>query len=170
MADKTSDLFTEKALDKLRSPDDLYNYLRVTNPSIWVLLFACVFLIAGLLVWAVFGTLSSSVDTVGTCLSGEVVCFLPYDRASAVHVGNSAKVNGELVQVASVSRTPVSRAEASDIVDNGFLADMLIGDDWVYVVRLDGEAGSSFEEDIPLPVSIASERVAPISLILGGKK
>lgn len=41
MANETSGLFTEKVAKKLRSPDDLDEYVRVTNPSIWVVLAAC---------------------------------------------------------------------------------------------------------------------------------
>ena len=38
MADEQNSIFTKKASDKLRSPDDLNEYVRVTNPSVWVVL------------------------------------------------------------------------------------------------------------------------------------
>lgn len=87
MADGASNLFTEKASDKLRSPDDLENYVRVTNPSVWVALAACVFLLVGLFAWGLFGTATTSVSTTGTYVGGEVVCFLSAKDASKVHEG-----------------------------------------------------------------------------------
>ena len=48
MPEETKELFTKKATEKLRSPDDLDEYVRVTNPSIWVVLAACISLMVGL--------------------------------------------------------------------------------------------------------------------------
>ena len=56
MADDKSSIFTEKAQDKLRSPDDLDEYVRVTNPSIWVVLAACAVLLVSLFAWGLLGT------------------------------------------------------------------------------------------------------------------
>ena len=39
--DKGAELFTEKARNKLRSPDDLNGYVRVVNPSGWIVLAIC---------------------------------------------------------------------------------------------------------------------------------
>lgn len=44
MADEQSNIFTKKASDRLRSPDDLDEYVRVTNPSVWIVLAACAML------------------------------------------------------------------------------------------------------------------------------
>jgi hypothetical protein len=56
VAEADNSIFTKKATDKLRSPDDLDEYVRVTNPSVWVVLAACIVLLVGLFAWAVFGT------------------------------------------------------------------------------------------------------------------
>ena len=48
MADK-SGLFNQKAMDKLRSPDDLDNALRIARPSVLAVLCACVIFILGFL-------------------------------------------------------------------------------------------------------------------------
>ena len=44
-------LYRESSLDRIQSPEQLNDYLRVTNPSVWVLLTAVILLLAGLLVW-----------------------------------------------------------------------------------------------------------------------
>ena len=165
MADDQSSIFTKKASERLRSPDDLDEYVRVTNPSIWVVLAACAVLLIGLFAWGLFGTAEASVSGVGTYVKGEAICFLPADKASKVNVGDPANVGGELMEVASVGAVPLSRVEAHEIVGGDYLAATLVGDDWTYLVRFAGDGDYRFEEGIPLSVSITVERIAPISLI-----
>ena len=38
MADNTQTVFRKKTLDRIASPEQLTDYLRVTNPGIWVVL------------------------------------------------------------------------------------------------------------------------------------
>lgn len=165
MADENSNIFTEKAAGKLRSPDDLDEYVRVTNPSVWVVLAACACLMIGLFAWGVFGTLTTSVGAVGACVDGETVCFLSNNDASKVHIGDVANVGGELMEVAEISPVPVSFAEAREIVGGDYLASTLVGSDWVYVVRFSGDGGAGLQVGVPLSVNITTERIAPISLI-----
>lgn len=167
MAEATDSIFTKKAADKLRSPDDLDNYVRVTNPSVWVVMAACAALMIGLFAWAVFGTAETNVGTTGAYINGETVCFLSADKASIVKEGDSANVGGELMQVASISATPVSIIEARDIVGSDYLVNTLVSDEWSYIVHFEGKGSPDFAEGIPLPVSITIERIAPISLIFG---
>ena len=167
MAEATSSMFTKKASEKLRSPDDLDEYVRVTHPSVWVMLAACVTLMIGLFAWGIFGSAETSVGAMGTYVNGKTVCFLSADRASKIHVGDVANVDGELMKVESCSAVPVSLLEARDIVGSDYLVSTLVEGDWTYVVRLTGDGTYDFAEGIPLTVNITTERIAPISLILG---
>lgn len=167
MADEKSGLFTKKAQSKLRSPDDLDEYVRVTNPSVWVVLAACVLLMVGLFAWGFFGTAHTSVSAVATRVKGEVVAFLPADDASKVSVGNPANVEGELMEVASIDTVPLSRLEAYEIVGSDFLAATLVQDDWTYLVTFKGDGDTGFAEGVPLSVNVTTENIAPINVILG---
>ena len=51
-----SELFRKKSLDKVSSPEELNDYIRVTSPSVWLILAAILILIVGILAWCVFGT------------------------------------------------------------------------------------------------------------------
>ncbi len=51
-----SDLFRKKSLQKISSPEQLDDYIRVTTPSVWLVLLALIILLAGLLVYSIFGT------------------------------------------------------------------------------------------------------------------
>ena len=54
MADE---LFRKKSMDKLSSPDQLTDYIRVANPGVWMILVAIVLLLAGACVWGMYGRL-----------------------------------------------------------------------------------------------------------------
>ena len=167
MADVNSTIFNKKAAEKLRSPDDLDKFVRVTNPSVWVVLAACVALLAGLLAWGVFGAVTSSVSTTGVAINGKAMCFLDAEDAAKVHAGDDASVSGEPMHVASVAAVPVSQKEAGEILASDYLVHALVKGDWAYQVTFDGDA-SDLTNAVPLTVNITVESDTPISLILGG--
>ena len=47
MSEKPS-LFRKEAMNRITSPDQLNDYLRVTRPSVWVVLVAVILLICGI--------------------------------------------------------------------------------------------------------------------------
>ncbi|MBO7675397.1 MAG: hypothetical protein J6S63_10380 [Atopobiaceae bacterium] len=47
--------------DRISSPDQLTDYLRVTNPRVWVLLASIILFLAGVFVWFYIGTLETVV-------------------------------------------------------------------------------------------------------------
>lgn len=169
MADMAKAIFNRKATEKLRSPDDLDKYVQVTNPSVWIVLVACIALLAGLLAWGIFGTVATSVTAAGVSVKGEAMCFLPAETVSKVQVGDVANVGGKLLTVESISDLPSSRDEIDALITSDYLVSTLVMDDWTYIVRFEGDT-SGLKDGIPLSVNITTERMAPIELILGGVK
>ena len=57
MADNNSksSVFREKSINRVSSPESLNDYIRVTSPSVWIVLLALVVLLAGMLAWSFFG-------------------------------------------------------------------------------------------------------------------
>lgn len=49
-------IFREKSIERVSSPEELNDYIRVTTPSIWLVLAATVLLLLGMLAWSIFGT------------------------------------------------------------------------------------------------------------------
>ena len=49
-------IFREKSLERVSSPEALNDYIRVTTPSVWLVLAALIILLGGMLVWSIFGT------------------------------------------------------------------------------------------------------------------
>ena len=55
-------IFRKKSIDRVSSPEQLNDYIKVTTPSVWLILFATLFLIAGTLIWAIFGKIEVNTD------------------------------------------------------------------------------------------------------------
>ena len=56
MADKQENgVFRQKSMERVSSPEQLNDYIRVTTPSVWLVLLALVILLVGMLVWSIFG-------------------------------------------------------------------------------------------------------------------
>ena len=49
------ELYRKKSMEKISSPEELNDYIRVTTPSVWIVLAAIIVLLVGLLAWSVFG-------------------------------------------------------------------------------------------------------------------
>ena len=53
-----SELFRKKSVERIHSPEELSDYIRVATPSVWLVLLATTVLLAGMLAWSVLGTVS----------------------------------------------------------------------------------------------------------------
>ena len=52
-------IFREKSLKQLSTPEQLTDYLRVTGPGVWFVLVGILVLLFGSLMWGIFGTIVS---------------------------------------------------------------------------------------------------------------
>ena len=60
MAEKQkSGIFREKSMQRVSSPEQLNDYIRVTSPSVLLVLSAIILLLLGMLAWSVFGTVEA---------------------------------------------------------------------------------------------------------------
>lgn len=83
----SEEIFRKKSLDKVKSPENLDDYIRVSNPGVWLLLISVIVLLAGACVWGVFGHIDSTVPTVVRVENGEVSCRIASDDITSVRVG-----------------------------------------------------------------------------------
>lgn len=51
-------IFRQKSLDQINGPEELKDYVRVTTPSVWIVLTAVTLLVIGILGWCLFGTVA----------------------------------------------------------------------------------------------------------------
>ena len=53
---KRRGIFRKKSLNRVSSPEQLNDYIRVTTPSVWIVLIVLVMLLVGMLAWSIWGT------------------------------------------------------------------------------------------------------------------
>ena len=86
-------LFREKSLNYVSSPEQLNDYLKVTKPSVWAILAAVIVLLVGLFIWSRFAYITSYVEGTADVKNGMmVVTFNDVNLASNVQEGMTVNV------------------------------------------------------------------------------
>lgn len=49
-------LFRKKTIERVTSPEQLNDYIRVASPRVWIIIAAVLLLLTGIVVWGIFGT------------------------------------------------------------------------------------------------------------------
>lgn len=104
-------VFKRKSPDRVTSPEHLTEYLRVTNPSTWVILASVVLLLAGLLVWASIGSLEMKAAVVAqvTDQDAQVVAT----GGDMLTAGMVMTIEGQRTEIVSVSNDAFGRSVAT---------------------------------------------------------
>ena len=97
-------IFRKKSVDKMSSPEQLNDYIKVTNPGVWMVLAAIAVLLAGVCVWGIFGKLETKLTVAAESCDGQTVLYVKEANMS-VSVGN------ETYTVVAVSSEPVAVTE-----------------------------------------------------------
>ena len=165
--DDSSILFNKKAVEKLKSPDDLDRYLRVMSPGAWILIIAGIALLAGIAAWFFFGSVSDRVNFNGFVNEGNICCLVDTETALRIKVGDTAYVDGRTEYVQFIDEKAITREELEKIVGMDLAIQGLIGDnDKVYMVYLsnsepDAEPIGAFK------VTVLLEQKTPFSMVFG---
>ena len=129
-------IFRKKSINRMSSPEQLNDYIKVTNPGVWMALAAIVILLIGVCVWGVFGTLETKLSVAAVSQDGQTVLYVKEDDLSAVKENMSVYIGDETYKVTSVSSQPVAvTEEISEYARH--TGELSIGE-WVYIVPIDG--------------------------------
>lgn len=152
-------IFRRKSIDKVSSPEQLNDYIRVSNPSVWIILTAIILILAGVLVWGIFGRLDTQVIAASECIDGEVICYVKEADIERVEIGAEFSVDGMLGTITDIGPTPVAVTDDMDpyLVYIGGLA----RGEWMYVVT-----GRADVKDGFYTAQITTESIRPISFVL----
>ena len=154
-----STLFREKSMERISSPEKMNEYIRVSSPSVWILLSAIIILLAGVCVWGVFGKMDTKI-TLPVLSEGEkTVAYVKHEDADRICAGMTAIVSGKEGEVVSVSEVPV-QVDASFNTYLKHIGSMTDGE-WVYEVLLNCDCQQGVHEAV-----IVVESISPISFAL----
>ena len=149
----SSDLFRKKSIERVSSPEQLNDYVKVSSPGVWAVLAAVLILLAGAFVWGILGRLETTVPAVVISRDGAAVCC--YDTAYGAEggAGMPVRVVGEELSLVSVSSEAVQLG--ADAPEAGFDAGQ-----YVYVSELSGPVGDGVYE-----AEIVVDSIAPLSFL-----
>lgn len=120
----------------MSSPEQLNDYIKVTNPGVWMALAAIVILLVGVCVWGVFGKLETKLSVAAVSQDGQTVLYVKENNVESVKENMSVYIGDETYKVTSVSAQPVAvTEEISEYARH--TGELSIGE-WVYIVPIDG--------------------------------
>lgn len=151
-------LFRKKAIDKINSPEQLNDYLRGTNISLWLILGAVIVLLIGFFIWGAFGRLETQVNVVAISWNGQIEAFVREADRDGISMGQKVYVDGTEHKVLSISEDAIT-AEAHFSNDMVHL-DGLEARDLFYVLNLSGSLPEGTYEAV-----IVKEEYPPLSLL-----
>ena len=152
-------LFRKASIDRISSPEQLNDYVRVSNLSVWMILTAIIVLLIGVCVWGIFGQLETKIDTAGICENGVFTCYVTEEKIGKIKSGMTVTVDGESFSVSGISAKPTAVTEETDsylVYLGGFS-----NGEWLYEITAD-----AMLSDGTYKAEIVTESVSPMSFIL----
>ncbi len=154
-----SNLFREKSLQRISSPEQLNAYIRVSTPSVWLLLAAIVLLLSGVCVWGVFGRMETTLSAAALAGNEGVTAYVRADDMEKIKIGAKAAIGSAEGSVVSVSAEPV-RVDETFTEYMRHLGGLQTGE-WVYAAALDIDCADGVHA-----VQIVIDSVPPMSFVL----
>ena len=126
----------DKKFKKVNSPEQLNQYIRLSNPGVWILLLAIVVLLVGVCIWGYFGKIDTKIKTV--VVSDNYTSYLYVKEEDMAKIKNGMQVelnnNENIFEIADVGETPEKVTEDMDEYAR-HLGNFQVGE-WVYKCRL----------------------------------
>lgn len=150
--------FRKKSVERVASPEQLNDYVRVANPGVWLALAAVLALLVGACIWGVFGRLDTTLTAVAIAEKGSISVYVKEADISSVEEGMTVTIADREYTVSSISAVPIAvTAELGDYALH--LGGLQVGE-WVYTVVLAGElADGIYAADILI------DSVSPMSFV-----
>lgn len=103
MSENQSSLFRKSSLERVSSPEQLNDYIKVTNPSLIAMLIGIFTILAAGAIWIFSGGIPKTVDMQGVIAkdisnSKKVYCYVPIATSKRLKEGMSARISLEYAQ------------------------------------------------------------------------
>jgi len=160
MAEEKTSIFRKKTVESVQSPEVLDSYLRVTTPGVWIFLAAVVCLLAGVIVWSIFGTIESKVNVAVCHEDGKAYCVVPYASFEQITKTGAVTVDGKTYALDDKQYTQDVAGDSTDpriLVVGGFKK----GDYVVYITLKEKPS----KEGV-FAGTVVTETIKPITLLL----
>ena len=155
---ENKEIFRQKAIERVTSPEKLDDYIHVTSPSIWMELAGIICILVGALVWATVGNIYTTVGGAGVVTDNNLMIYIKVADRPSVKEGMDITVNGHKTVVREISPEPVQVSE--EVGEYVLDATGLQSGDWTYMVEADIDLPDGIYE-----ASITVESLHPIKFV-----
>jgi hypothetical protein len=152
-------LFKKSNIDKVSSPEQLHDYVRVANPGLWMVISAIIILLAGVVVWGFIGKIDTTMTTAIVTDGGNAVIYIGESDVEKLAIGMTVRSEGREYTITDIAKEPI-KVDGS-LTDYAIYASGLTVGEWVYAVSIDGEHADGVQK-----ADIVIESISPISFIL----
>ena len=122
-------IFRKKSLDRISSPEQLDDYLKVSTPNLWLVLCAVIVLLLGILTWASVDYLETSISAVGTIENKEAEIVLTGNDAEKIQSGMQVRVGTYDTVIDFIQYDELGRAIAvcaADVPDGNYKVEIVL--------------------------------------------
>lgn len=146
-------------MDKISSPEQLHDYVKVANPGIWMAISAIVILLAGVVVWGFIGKIDTTMASAIVTDGGNSVMYIGESDVEKLEIGMKVRSENKEYSITAIAEEPIK--VDSSLTDYAIHASGLTLGEWVYEVSIDGEHSDGVNK-----ADIVIESISPISFIL----
>ena len=109
MADNKPNIFRKKSLESISSPEQLTDYLKVTNVGVWVIFAAVIILLGGLIAWSAVGKLETTANGVAVVENGTAQILITDTANVEIEAGMAVRIGNEEYIVSAVEKDDIGR-------------------------------------------------------------
>lgn len=156
-----NDIFREKSLNKIKSPENLNEYIKVASPGMWMIIIAILFVVIGGLAWCVFANITTSKDIALVIDDNGSFLYISEKNVSDIKEGMEVVIN-EKSYILKDSEGEIRKLEAQDDKDSIILHALNVDEDgWYSLYELKTDLSNGVYAG-----KIVLEKIKPIDFIL----
>ena len=152
-------IFRKKSIERVSSPEQLNEYIRVSSPGMWMVLLAIVVLLIGVCVWGVVGHLDTTLQTVAIGENGQMTVYIRESDIASVKQGMAVSVNGTEYTIAELSVNPETAGDGFDAY--ALHVGGIHQGEWIYAASLSGPYAEGIHG-----AEITIESISPMSFVI----
>ena len=158
--EKQETIFRQKSIDRVSSPEQLDNYLKVTSPSVWVALIGIIIILVGAIAWGVFGKMKTYTYCGCAIENGTAHCYVKEEEIYKIKTGMPVEI--PVLDNAGFDIEAIAKAGTNVPKDYNYLLHILNIDASAFVFEV--QAQCDIEEGF-YQGRIVVESISPIKYI-----
>lgn len=158
-------LFRNESIDRISSPEQLNDYIKVSNPSVWVILTAVLALLITAIVWGFTGELSTTAETQGQVINNQIICYVDSLNFDEYQVGMSVSVDGEKNANIVDMQTKAESVEEVKQEIGEYAGYMMQLPEWSNKIII-SNSGNHLAEGSFCQITITKNKVRPIDFLI----